>query len=171
MWPFDSWHHKHHGHLSEFEKKELKLQEEQVRLQREDLAVDRKILKALSPRLASLKIAFSETKKMADPVVGPVVMNVGDAVVASVVGFDQNGQVFAGPIPTPSFTIDDSTIASLDPATGDVVGLAAGVANLAASLTTAEGASLSDTETVTVVALPPPVPILSSIKVAFAPKV
>ena len=43
-------------------------------------------------------------------------------------------------------------------------------ANITASLTTAEGLALTDTEAVTVAipVVPPPTPVLSSIKVAFA---
>lgn len=161
------WHQPHHRDLEE---KEVELLRESVKLQREDLAVDKQIRDLLKPRMSSIKIAFSE-KPMADPVVGPVVMNVGDAVIASVVGFDQNGQVFAGPIPPVTFSIDDSSIASLDAASGEVDGIAGGVANLTANVTSAEGLALTDTETVTVVALPPPTPVLSSVKVAFTPKV
>lgn len=164
MWPFDP---KHHHDNDRLEEKEVELLEESVKLQREDLAVDKQIRNLLRPRLSSLKVAFTEKRTM-PPVVGPAVINVGDKIFASVVGFDQNGQVFTGPIPTPALSVDDASIVSLDTTTGEVNGLAAGVANVTAEVTSAEGADLTDTESVTVAAVPPPTPVLSSIKVAFS---
>lgn len=158
------WHQPHHRDLEE---KEVELLRESVKLQREDLAVDRQIRDLLKPRLSSLKLAFTEKQTM-PPVVGPAVINVGDKIFASVVGFDQNGQVFTGPVPTPTLSVDDSSIVSLDPATGLVTGLSAGVANVTAEVTSAEGADLTDTESVTVAEVPPPIPVLSSVKVAFS---
>lgn len=105
---------------------------------------------------------------MATP--GPVTLtSAGQTVTATVVGFDQFGNPFTGTIPTPSFSSDDTAgaIVTLDPATGLVTAVANGVANITASLTTAEGVALSDTEAVTV-AIPTVTPVLSSIKVAFA---
>lgn len=105
---------------------------------------------------------------------GPVTLtSVGQTVMASVVGFDQFGAPFTGSIPTPTFTSSDTAqaIVTFDPSTGLVTDVANGVANITATLTTAEGLSLTDTEAVTVAntaAPPPPTPVLSSIKVAFA---
>lgn len=96
--------------------------------------------------------------------VGPVTISVGQTKVASVVGFDQNGAPFSGPIPTPTFSVDNAAVATVDPASGLTTGVSAGVANATATLTTAEGLTLSDTETVTVTAV---VPVLSSIKISF----
>ena len=104
---------------------------------------------------------------------GPVTLtSVGQIVTASVLGFDQFGNPWTNPLPSYTLTSDDTAeaIVELDPATGTVTSVANGVANITATLTTAEGASLSDTEAVTVAipVVPPPTPVLSSIKVAFA---
>lgn len=99
--------------------------------------------------------------------VGPLTIAVGQNYVATVVGFDQNGAPYtAAPIPTPTFAVADSTIASIDPTAGTGSGLAGGVTGVSASLTSAEGLPLTDTETLTVTAV---VPVLSSIKVSLDP--
>lgn len=119
-------------------------------------------------KLQRIQIIFLRGN-MATP--GPVTLtSAGQQVTASVVGFDQFGQPFTGTIPTPTFTSSDTTgaIITFDPQTGLCTAVADGVANITASLTTAEGVSLSDTESVTVAIAPPPKPVLSSIKVAFA---
>lgn len=98
--------------------------------------------------------------------VGPLTISVGQSYVASVVGFDQNGAAFSGPIPAATFAVADSTVASIDPTAGTGAGLAGGVTGVSASLTSAEGLALTDTETLTVTAV---VPVLSSIKVSLDP--
>ena len=108
---------------------------------------------------------------MATP--GPVTLTtVGQTVTASVIGYDQFGNVFTGTMPTASLSSDDtaSAIVTFDPTTGLTTAVANGVANITATLTTAEGVALTDTEAVTVAipVTPPPTPVLSSIKVAFA---
>lgn len=122
------------------------------------------------PFLSAIQLQF-RGKDMATP--GPVTLtSAGQQVTASVVGFDQFGQPFTGTIPTPTFSSDDTAgaIVTFDPATGLTTAVANGVANITASLTTAEGLALTDTEAVTVAIpiVPPPTPVLSSIKVAFA---
>jgi hypothetical protein len=122
------------------------------------------------PFLSSIQIQF-QGDSMATP--GPVTLTTaGQQVTASVVGFDQFGQPFTGEIPAATFSSDDasSAIVTFDPTTGLTTAVANGVANITATLTTAEGLSLSDTEAVTVAipVVPPPTPVLSSIKVAFA---
>ena len=122
------------------------------------------------PFLAHIHINF-EGASMATP--GPVTLtSAGQQVTASVVGFDQFGQPFTGEIPAATFSSDDTAqaIVTFDPATGLTTAVANGVANITATLTTVEGLSLSDTEAVTVAIpiVPPPTPVLSSIKVAFA---
>ncbi len=100
---------------------------------------------------------------------GPVTLTqVGQTVVASVLGFDQFGQPFTGQLPTPTLSSDDTAgaIVTFDPVSGQTVAVADGVANITATLTTAEGSELTDTESVTV-AITVSVPVLSSIKVAF----
>lgn len=129
-----------------------------------------RILHAVEPRvLTSIKIKF-QGAIMATPVAGPVTLTaVGQTVTASVLGFDQFGNPFTGTIPTPTLSSDDTAgaIATFDPATGLVTAVANGVANITASLTTAEGLALTDTESVTV-AIPVVAPVLTTIKVAFA---
>ncbi len=120
------------------------------------------------PKLTAISVAFRKGHHMpATP--GPVTLTqVGQTVVASVLGFDQFGQPFTGQIPTPVLSSDDtsSAIVTFDPVSGQTVAVADGVANITATLTTAEGSELTDTESVTV-AITVSVPVLSSIKVAF----
>lgn len=121
------------------------------------------------PFLASIQIQF-QGASMATP--GPVTLSTaGQQVTASVVGFDQFGQPFTGTIPPATLSSDDTAgaIVTFDPTTGLTTAVANGVANITATLTTAEGLSLTDTEAVTVAipVVPPPTPVLSSIKVAF----
>ena len=121
------------------------------------------------PKLTSIQLSF---KGASMATAGPVTLtSVGQTVTASVIGYDQLGNVFTGTIPTPVFTSDDTAqaIVTFDPTTGLTTAVANGIANITASLTTAEGLALTDTESVTVAipVTPPPTPVLSSIKVAF----
>lgn len=127
------------------------------------------------PQLTSIKIKFSKGTSMPTaPVVGPITLTaVGQSATASVVGFDQFGNVFTGIIPTPTFAASDTagTIATFDPATGLVVAVANGVDNISATVVTTgpdgNPLTLTDSESVTV-AIPVVAPVLSSIKVAFS---
>jgi hypothetical protein len=130
----------------------------------------RRELRHHPPRLTTIKVRFSKGPIMK---IGPITLvAVGATATASIVGFDQFGQPFLGPMPVPTLSSDDTAgaIATLDPSTGKVTAVANGVANITGSLTIAEGLSLTDTETVTVAipVTPPPPQVLSSIKVAFA---
>ena len=121
--------------------------------------------------LSSIKIQFSKGTPV--PTAGPVTLTTaGQQVTASVLGFDQFGNPFTGTMPTATLSSDDTAqaIVQFDPTTGLTTAVANGVANITASLTTAEGLALTDTEAVTVAipVVPPPTPVLSSIKVAFA---
>ena len=121
--------------------------------------------------LSSIKILFSKGTPV--PTAGPVTLTTaGQQVTASVLGFDQFGNPFTGTMPTATLSSDDTAqaIVQFDPTTGLTTAVANGVANITASLTTAEGLALTDTEAVTVAipVVPPPTPVLSSIKVAFA---
>lgn len=124
------------------------------------------------PKLSSIQIQFSKgTNHM--PTAGPITLTTaGQQVTASVLGFDQFGNPFTGTMPTATLSSDDTAqaIVTFDPTTGLTTAVANGVANITASLTTAEGLVLTDTEAVTVAipVVPPPTPVLSSIKVAFA---
>lgn len=122
------------------------------------------------PQLSSIQIVF-EGDSM--PTAGPVTLTaVGQQTTASVLGFDQFGQPFTGTMPPATLSSDDTAqaIVTFDPTTGLTTAVANGVANITASLTTAEGLALTDTEAVTVAipVVPPPAPVLSSIKVAFS---
>ena len=121
------------------------------------------------PILTSIQLSF---KGDSMPTAGPITLTTaGQQVTASVLGFDQFGNPFTGPMPTATLSSDDTAgdIVTFDPSTGLVTAVGNGVANIAASLTTAEGVALTDTEAVTVAipVVPPPTPVLSSIKVAF----
>jgi hypothetical protein len=126
---------------------------------------EEEILYLLQHSLATIKIRFRR-KNMANT--DPVTISVGQMIVATVVGFDQNGQPFLGAIPTPTWAIDNSAVATIatdttNAANEDVTGVAAGVANLSATVTLPSGSALSDSEAVTVV-----VPqVLTSIQIQF----
>jgi len=84
---------------------------------------------------------------------GAVTLNVGQVSKATVLGFQADGSPFQGVIPPVSYSIDHPEVASETPdgANGaDVAGLAAGLTNLTATLTTKEGLSLTANGTVTV---------------------
>jgi len=166
------WHDKREERESRSEKEELHLLREQVR-QLIQLHLDERqeilLLKQIRDRLptpsqlSSIKIRFGGIMA-----VGPVTLTVGQRTKATVVGFDQFGAPFTGSIPAASFSLDNTTLDSgTDDGAGgfDITSLAAGVANLTAVLTTAEGIGLQDTETITNVAI---VPVLSSIKLDFS---
>ena len=123
------------------------------------------------PTLTAIKITFSKGTPM-PAVAGPITLTTaGQQVTASVLGFDQFGQPFTGTMPTAVLASDDAAgaIVTFDPTTGMTTAVANGVANITATLTTAEGLALTDTEAVTVAIpiVPPPTPVLSSIKVGF----
>lgn len=157
-------------HKERIEREILRREDEILRIDRETRRDVELIENRLRSKLATIKIKFKGAS-MATP--GPVTLtSVGQTVTASVVGFDQFGQPFTGTIPTPTFASDDTAgaIATFDPSTGLLTAVASGVANITATLTTAEGLSLTDTEAVTVAipVVPPPAPVLTTIKVAFA---
>lgn len=71
-------------------------------------------------RLVSIEIMFRrhhhhhEGEDSMSLISGPVTLTTfGQVVVAQVVGFDQNGNPWTGPIPTPSWSIDNTSIASI----------------------------------------------------------
>ena len=150
----------------------IELAEVQIHLAESQLRYLRVIAAEVAPpKLASIQIAFSKgTPPMPTP--GPVTLTTaGQQVTASVLGFDQFGQPFTGTMPPATLSSDDTAqaIVTFDPTTGLTTAVANGVANITARLTTAEGLALTDTEAVTVAipVVPPPTPVLSSIKVAF----
>lgn len=145
-----------------------KIREQLDRIERDEkieIALERRILHELKPHLSFIKIRFLKGEKMAE---GPVQLVVGQVTVASVDGFDQNGQPFLGSIPTPVWTVDQPSLDSItpdssNPANEDVTSLAVGVANLTAVVQGPNG-PLTDTETITNVSAPQ---VLSSIKINF----
>ena len=133
----------------------------------EEIELLREIARELKPKLSFIKIAFRRNGIMAE---GPVTLTVGQVTVASIDAFDQNGAPFTGAVPAPVWSIDNPAFDSIaadasNAANEDVTSLSAGVANLTATVTTAAGAVLTDTEAVTNVAQ---APVLSSIKINFA---
>ena len=142
-------------------KSNIIIAEDDIILEREN-----EILTRLSPHLAYIKVRFTLGGHMAE---GPVTATVGQSFKATVDGFDQFGAPWTGAVPPVSYSIDnpalDSSTPESDNFTDDLVSLGAGTANLTASLTTAEGKVLSDTETITNVAA---APVLSSIKINFS---
>ncbi len=135
------------------------------RTEEEILRKDDEILYLLKHRLSSIKIRFKKEKQVANT--DPQTITVGQTVEAFVVGFDQNGNPYTGAIPTPTWTIDNPSFASIaadanTPANEDVTGVAAGVANLTATVQGPNG-PLTDSEAVTVV-----VPqVLTSVQIQF----
>ncbi len=162
------WHDQHKSHD---ENEELRLLREQVRDliqlhldERQEISLLKQIRDRLPlpSQLSSIKIKFG-----GNMAVGPVTLTVGQKTKATVVGFDQNGAVFNGPIPAPAFSLDNTTLDSgTDDGSGgfDVTSLTAGVANLTATVQGPNG-PLTDTETITNVAV---AQILSSIKIDFS---
>jgi hypothetical protein len=154
-------HEPEHTHISEHD------------LLAEILGVLRDIRREVAPpRLTTIRINF-QGEEMAT--IGPVTLTTaGQSVTASIAGFDQFGNPWTGVIPPVTYTIDNPSVATSTPnadgLTDGVVAVANGVANLTATLTTAEGLALTDTETVTVAISGGGggTPVLSSIKIQFA---
>lgn len=131
-------------------------------------AVDKLLLVSVQ-QLTRIEIVFNtkENKMSA----AATTLQIGQMAVASVIGFDQNGQPFTGTIPQPSWSVDNPQFASItpdatNPANEDVTGVAAGVANLTAGVIVG-GTTLTATAQVTVAAATGPV--LSSIAIQFNP--
>jgi hypothetical protein len=155
-----------HGEF-EWIKQELRWQNQLLYVlisgQQAEIDLERRVITILGgsqPKLSAIKVQLGGNMS-----VGPLTIQAGKTFTATVVGFDQNGAPFTGPIPAPAFSVDNPAVATVDPASGAGSAVAAGVANVSAALTTAEGLALTDTETVTVTAV---VPVLSSIKINFA---
>lgn len=154
--------------LLEDERNDAHRDREQLRLERENNKLLHELiaqLQQLLPHLASVKINFG------GKMLGPVTLTVGDQKVGTLQGFDQNGAPFAiDPATVQSITwaVDNTTLDSSTPQPDNstvIVSLAAGVANLTGTLTTTDGKTFSDTETITNVAQ---TPVLSSVKIDFA---
>jgi hypothetical protein len=93
---------------------------------------------------------------------GPITLtSAGQTDQTVIVGKDQFGNPWTGPIPTATYADDNAAAAAVD-STGLVTAVASGTDNVTASLTTAEGLSLSATLEF-IVDIPAPVPVLTSI--------
>lgn len=158
-------------------------EDEEIRIERREEKELHKIEELLEelvdqnkPKMRVVKIAFGDGEKQ---MIGPLTINIGQQSTVSVFGFDQNGQPMPASFVMPPVTleIDNPALDSLVPITDTNTALltsltaptGANVANVRASVTSAEGLALQDIETVTNVApVGPPVPVLSSIKVDFS---
>lgn len=169
-----SRHHNHrdkdHQH-EENERKEIKILKE-LEVTEKHIEKDLgQIIGILKPRTSHIKIAFTKGSTMAE---GAVVLSSGQSTVATIDYFDQTGAPMpAGFVPPAvTYSIDNSAVASSTPGTDGqssaVAYVSAGVANLTASVTTAEGLNLTDTETVTCSPVVAPPPVLSSVKINFS---
>lgn len=175
----DPDHDTHAGEDSDIERRLRKLEAlMESQLAESDLILESEnsILNRLPPPaiLSVVRIKFapssSTTRKGALPMAeGPITLTVGSSTIASIDGFDQNGAPFNGPIPTPSWSIDQPGFDSItqdatNPNDQDVTSLSAGVANLSVQLTNTQGTVLKDSEAITNV-----VPqVLTSVKINFA---
>lgn len=132
----------------------------------------KEILELVRPRLVGIEIVFeNQIMEGFTMSTAAVTLQVGQMTVATVVGFDQNGNPFT-PVPTPSFAIDQPAVAAIapdavTPTSEDVTGVSAGIANLMAAVVNAAGVTLTATGVVTVT---PAVgaPVLSSIQIQFS---
>ena len=117
--------------------------------------------------LTAIKLLHTQN---GDTMQGPITLNVGQSTTATVLGFNADGSPFTGTMPTASYTVSDPaqdsvTAGSANDAT--VTSLAAGSADFSVTLTTAEGIQLTDSTSITNVAVVPP-QALSSIKLDFS---
>jgi len=136
------------------------------RRESEILRNEAEILYLLTHKLSSIKIQFFNPQ--GDIMANPITLTVGQSTVASVAGFDQFGNPYLGAIPTPTWSIDQPTFDSIaadatNPANEDVTSLAAGVANLSATVAGPSG-PLTDSEAITNVAPQ----VLTSIQIQFS---
>lgn len=145
-------------------------EDKEIELLRDIDKTEHAILDRLNPRASFIKLAFLKGALFMQ---GPVVLNPGQSTKATVLYFDQNGAPMPSRFvpPAVTFSIDNPAIASSTPEgdgqTDDIAYVTAGVANLTASVTSAEGLALTDTETVTDTAVVV-TPVLSSIKIDFS---
>src|SRR5882724_8624881 len=114
------------------DRREEHLEREENRLLREQIKLLKEILAAISsqshpPVLSSIKVMLSGGSTMP---VGPLTISVGKPYITTVVGADQNGAPWTGPIPTPTFSDDNTAVATTDPTAGTGTGLSAGIDNI-----------------------------------------
>ena len=119
----------------------------------------REFRRDFQPKLVSIQL-LSKGTPMSTP--GPITLTAaGQTDQTVLVGKDQFGNPWTGPIPAATYTEDNPSAATVD-ANGLVTAVADGKDTVTASLTTAEGLALTATLEV-VVAIPAPVPVLTSI--------
>lgn len=137
------------------------------RLDEANRKLDRLLAEDQPTPLSSIRLAFGGSMSQT------VTLASGQSVVASVLYFDSTGAAMPSTFvpPTVAFTIDNAAIATSTPdvagQTSVVAYVSAGVANLTASVTSAEGLALTDTESVTCSPVVIPPPVLSSIRIDF----
>ena len=120
----------------------------------------------LKPKLVAIEIRFGGDMQ------GPVTLTpTTPGTTATILGFDQTGAPFTGPMPTATFTPDVTTFCTFTPGVNSdaILGTSNGTTNLGVSLTTAEGLALSDTSQIITsgFGVTPPTPVLTTIKLDF----
>jgi hypothetical protein len=118
--------------------------------------------------LTSIRVGFKKGASMKF-IPGPITLaTAGEQALAGIIGYDQDGNEWTGPLATPfQLKGDNDAVATVDPESGIVTAVANGVMNLTGQYPLGDGTFLTDTETVTVSIVEVP-PVLSSIKVGFA---
>ncbi len=123
-----------------------------------------RIEKQVTPHLANIQL---QRGIQTMPTPGPITLNsAGQTAATVVVGLDQFGQPFNGPIPQGTYTDDNPAAATTD-ANGVVTAVATGNDNATVSLTTAEGLALTASIQV-IVDIPVAVPVLTTISLQQA---
>lgn len=100
---------------------------------------------------------------------GPITLTPATpATTATVLGFDQLGNPFTGPMPSATFTPDVTTFCTFTPAGNSdaVLGTSNGTTNFGVLLTTAEGLVISDSTQIITSGFGV-VPVLTTIKLDF----
>ena len=115
------------------------------------------------PHIATIQLKGSSPM----PTPGPITLTAqGETNQTVIVGLDQFGQPWTGPIPAATYSDDNSAAVTTD-ANGLATAVANGTDNVTASLTTVEGLALSATLQF-IVDIPAPVPVLTSISLQGA---
>jgi hypothetical protein len=154
---------------------------EELRAIRRLLEKDTQLLEELvcyiRPRLTSIAIQLSN---MEDFIMGStptpnlpttITLAIGQVTIASVVGFDQFGNPWTGPIPTPTWSIDQPSVVAIVPDTTvsadeDCTALTTGTANLTAGVALLGGGTLTATAQITVASST--TPVLTSIAIELS---
>jgi len=126
-----------------------------------------KLLSVIAAEDAPPYLATLQLKGSPMPTPGPITLTKqGETNQTVIVGLDQFGQPWTGPIPTATYA-DDNPAAVTTDANGLATAVANGTDNVTASLTTVEGLPLTATLQF-IVDIPAPVPVLTSISLQGA---